>query len=41
LALEIGVFTLDEIRALEDRPPMSLATLDDMDPALPEMPVIR
>ena len=41
LALDMGVLTIDEIRALEDRPPISVANLTDMDPALPEMPVIR
>lgn len=40
IAIELGVLTVDEVRALEDRPPIALANLTDMDPALPEVPVI-
>jgi HK97 family phage portal protein len=40
VAIDAGILTVDEVRALEDRPPVDEATMQQEDPALPAVPVL-
>ncbi|HSS09731.1 MAG TPA: phage portal protein [Acidimicrobiales bacterium] len=39
IALDTGILTVDEVRALEDRPPLETGTLAQVDPSLPAQPI--